>query len=259
LPVLQTEVYHTMSEFKKFIFPGVLTILGIVLLINGGMTEQNGMFMFGAVGILIAGIVGLAAAAVELNKMLRLGVSGALILLVAGLAYSNYQSIKVPIEFQNEKERRYEHVVQRLKDIRTAELAYKARYQKYMGNMDSLVDFIKSDSIAFIKAIGNVPDTMSLEDAVKAGIVSRDTLYVSVYDSLFATQVTADRVHAFVADSIAYVPFTGGAEFALDAGFVKRSSVDVPVFQATDSKPFDKRDVLQVGSMNDPKTNGNWE
>jgi len=35
--------------------------------------------------------------------------------------------------------------------------------------------------------------------------------------------------------------------------------VKVPVFQATDSKPFDPRDPMQVGSMSDPKTNGNWE
>jgi len=40
---------------------------------------------------------------------------------------------------------------------------------------------------------------------------------------------------------------------------VPRSGTDVPVFMAKDGKPFDKTDPMMVGSMNDPKTNGNWE
>ena len=248
-----------MSELKKYILPGILALIGLVLVINGAATEQNGAFMLGAFGVLIAGAVSLVSAIVQLSKMLRLVISIGLVLIVVGIAYADFMSIKVPIDFQNEKERRYVHVVQRLKDIRTAELAFKAKYQKYQGDIDSLVDFVKSDSILFVKAIGEVPDTMTLDAAIKAGLVSRDTVYVNALDSLFGSQNPADRSHPFNVDSLAVVPFTGGAKFALDAGSVVRSSVDVPVFQATDSKPFDSRDVLQVGSMNDPKTNGNWE
>lgn len=244
---------------KKYILPGILVLIGLVLVINGLTTEQNGAFMLGAFGVLIAGAVSLVSTIVQLSKMLRLVISIAMVLIVVGLAYADYMSIKVPIEFQNEKERRYEHVIQRLKDIRTAELAFKAKYQRYQGDMDSLVAFVETDSLLFIKAIGEVPDTMTLEAAIKAGIASRDTIYVNAMDSLFGSQDPKERVHPFHVDSMAVVPFTGGQQFALDAGSVKRSSVDVPVFQATDSKPFDTRDVLQVGSMSDPKTNGNWE
>ncbi|MEQ9188463.1 MAG: hypothetical protein RLP15_12060 [Cryomorphaceae bacterium] len=247
-----------MNEIKKFIFPSTVVVLGIIMVIYSNATEQNGAFILGSFAILLAGLVSLVAAMVELSTKLRTGISIGLAVLVTGLAYADYMSIKVPIEFQEEKERRYAHVIQRLKDIRTAELAYKAIYQKYIGNTDSLVNFIKNDSIPFIKAIGEVPDTMSLEQAIKEGIVSRDTNYTSVLDSLFGGNAK-ERIHAFHADSFVVVPFTGGKRFKLESGFVERSGVKVPVFQATDPAPFDRRDPLQVGSMADPKTNGNWE
>jgi hypothetical protein len=247
-----------MSDYKKYIFPAVFTVIGLIAVINGITSHQNGTFMLGAFAILLAGAVSLVASMVHLNKNLRLIISLALAVIVSGLAYSNYMSIKIPIEFQAEKVRRYAHVVEHLKDIRTAQLAYKAKYQKFQANGDSLVAFVKYDSIAFIKAIGEVPDTMSLEDAIKAGIATRDTLYVNVLDSLFVGK-KEDRLMPFNPDSMIVVPFTGGARFDIQAGTVERSGVNVPVFQATDSKPFDPRDPMQVGSMSDPKTNGNWE
>ena len=184
-----------MDIFKKIWFPVLLTLSGLIVIINGLSTEQNGAFMLGAFALVIAGAVSLVAAMVQLSKTLRLGISVALAILIAILGYADYQSIKVPIDFQNEKEIRYEHVVQRLKDIRTAELAYKAKYQKYTGSMDTLIIFIKTDSLNVIKAFGEVPDGMTLENALDSGFVSRDTVPVSVFDSLFGSRHMDGRVH----------------------------------------------------------------
>lgn len=247
-----------LSEIRKYIFPGVVSLLAIFMIVYANMTEQNGAYILGSFAVLLAGLISLVAAIVQLTKQIRLILNVVLVVLVAWLAYADYMSIKVPIEFQEEKERRYEHVVQRLKDIRTAQLAHKAIYQKYVGNVDSLAHFVANDSIPFIKAIGEVPDTMTLDAALKAGIVSRDTIYIGVMDSLFMGK-TEDRVHTFHPDSFVIVPFSGGTPFKLEAGSVERSGVDVPVFMATDPVPFDPRDPMQVGSMTDPKTNGNWE
>lgn len=248
-----------MRDLKKFIFPGALSLLGLVALIVGYSTKQNSMYMLGAGGLFLAGALSIIATVVTINKGIKLVLSIVLVAMVSGLTWANYQSIIKPIEFKNEKERRYEHIVQRLKDIRTAELAYKTRYQKYSNNFDSLIYFLKFDSLSIVKANGEVPDTMSLEDALMAGIVSRDTIMVNAFDSLFAHQNIDDRVHPFNVDSLAIIPFSGGKKFTLEAGFVERSNVKVPVFQATDAAPFDKNDIMQVGSMTDPKTNGNWE
>ena len=247
-----------MTEVRRLLFPGVVTILGIVTLIAAFRTEQNALVIMGVLALILTGSIGVIMSLTNLARPIRLGLSGLLLLLSVGLAYADYVSIQGPIAFQKEKNRRYEHVIQRLKDIRTAQLAYKIKYQKYTGSFDTLISFVHSDSLEVIRAIGERPDTMTYEEALLAGIISRDTSMVSVKDSLFKASEKG-RAHRFVADSMRFVPFTSNAEFNLQAGFVERSSVKVSVFQATDSEPFDKRDVLQVGSMNDPKTNGNWE
>lgn len=143
--------------------------------------------------------------------------------------------------------------------LKTAELAYKAKYQKYTGSMDTLINFIKTDSLNVIKAFGEVPDGMTLENALDSGFVSRDTVPVSVFDSLFGSRHMDGRVHPFAIDSLGLVPFTKGGKFELEAGIVERSGAKVPVFRAKDGAPFDKSDPRMVGSLNDPKTNGNWE
>ena len=124
-----------MSEIKKFIFPAAVVLLGFAMIIYANVTEQNGAYILGSFAILLAGLVSFVAAFVQLSKMLRTAISVGLTVIVLGLTYADYMSIKVPIEFQEEKERRYTHVIQRLKDIRTAELAYKAIYQKYMETL----------------------------------------------------------------------------------------------------------------------------
>lgn len=248
-----------MDLLKKIWFPALLTLSGIIVILNGLATEQNGAFMLGAFALLIAGAVSLVAAMTQLSKSLRLILSVGLAVLIAVLAYADYQSIKVPIDFQNEKEARYTHVVQRLKDIRTAELAYKAKYQRYAGDMDSLVLFISSDSLNVIKAFGEVPDGMTEENAIDSGFVTRDTLQVSVFDSLFGARHMEDRVHPFNLDSLPFVPFTKDGKFELEANMIERSGAKVPVFRAKDGAPFDKSDPRMVGSLTDPKTNGNWE
>ena len=51
------------------------------------------------------------------------------ILLAAGalyLGYLCYQSVQNPIQFQKLKDQRYARIIQKLKDIRTAQDAYKS-------------------------------------------------------------------------------------------------------------------------------------
>lgn len=47
------------------------------------------------------------------------------------LGYKCYESIKIPQQFKVIKEQRYARIADRLKDIRTAQEAYKGVYGKY--------------------------------------------------------------------------------------------------------------------------------
>ncbi|HNQ13284.1 MAG TPA: hypothetical protein PKH65_03820 [Bacteroidia bacterium] len=154
------------------------------------------------------------------------------------------KGIKDPIDYQKEKDFRYKHVIQRLKDIREAQLAYKAENGKFTASFDTLISFVQNGTFTLIKQIGNVDDT--------SAVIIRDTSFVSIKDSLF-------KAPDFVVDSLKYVPFGDGAIFDMKAGEIEKGRVKVKVFEVIDTKPFDKNQVLSVGSMSEATNAGNWE
>lgn len=159
------------------------------------------------------------------------------------LSYLIFRSINEPIKFNKEREHRYSYVIQRLKDIRTSQIAYKSVNGAYAPNFDSLIGFIKNGQFPLIKQIGNAEDSMA--------VVVRDTILVSVKDSLFPGN--------YPIDSLPFVPFGNGAKFKMQAGEIEKGKVKVKVFEVEDTAPFDKKQVLKVGSMTEPSNAGNWE
>ncbi len=209
---------------------------------------------------------------------MKLVIKIVLLIAIGALGYLIWQSIDEPIQFKKNKKKRYKATIQRLKDIRTAEIAYLAVHGKFTGDFDSLVNFVKNDSIPIVKAIGSVPEDMTEKQALKKGLIRRDTSYVSTLDSLYSP--------GYKIDSLPYVPYTNGAKFILGAKVLKVSSkvnesvLKVPVFEAKvlnrvllkglneqlrinlDDEAFkmDKFPGLKVGSLETNINNaGNWE
>ena len=160
---------------------------------------------------------------------MRTAIKVILLVVIVVLSYYLYQSIMEPIRFNREKAKRENAAVERLKDIRKAEVAYKAKYGRYTGSFDTLIHFVKYDSFPLVRAIGSIPDSLYGEitemEAIKRGIIIRDTSYVPVLDSLFGK--------SFPIDSIRYVPYCDTAQFFLGAGTIETASkVKVQVFEA---------------------------
>lgn len=245
---------------SRFAFPLAITIIGVIALAIGFNTEQNSLFLFASVGIVVIGIISALSAADIFSKKVTTIIFFVFIALSGTYAYYDFWSIKTPIDFLNEKERRYKHVIQKLKDIRIAEMAYKAEYGKYTGDFDTLLNFIKTDSFTVVKAVGFVPDTLTEARALELGLISRDTFRVAVGDSIFNTTYLGERAEnvPFKIDSIPFIPFTGGQKFKLQAGIIEKNKVKISVFEALDVAAFDKNDAKKVGSMTDPSTAGNW-
>ena len=190
----------------------------------------------------------------------------ALALVIVILGYLIFESVMEPVRFNQETARREARIIQRLKDIRQVQLAHRARYNRFNTDLDSLVSFIKTDSLPVIRAIGSVPDTLTEAEAVNLGIVQRDTIWIQAIDSLL-------RSARYPVDSLPYVPFTDGKRFDMDAGHIERGLVKLPVFEATAWPQHFMRDVdrwrvyytrdlevgLKVGSMFEASTDGNWE
>ena len=195
------------------------------------------------------------------------------------LVYFIYQSIQKPIEFGKAKDARYEAVVEKLKDIRKAEIAYKDVYGQFTGSWDTLINFVAHDSVKNVRKIGELTDSMidaglSERKAIEMGLLIRDTIRVSVVDEIFGGN--------FNPEDLKVVPVPGPpSEFHLGATIVQTGSgIKVPVFEAKvhnnaylqgldkqliinmndRARANEKYPGLKVGSLVSTVNNaGNWE
>ena len=113
------------------------------------------------------------------------------------LAWLCYNSITTPIKFSEEKERREKAIIQRLSDIRKAEVEYRNLKGDYTDSFDTLMNFIKNEKSAIILKEGELTDKqleegMTEKEAVKLGLIKRDTTYVSMQVALFGENYNVD-------------------------------------------------------------------
>ena len=142
---------------------------------------------------------------------------------VIGLIYVCYGSIMGPINFDDAKKTREKQVIARLIDIRKAQLEYRNLHNgRYTASFDTLIDFVKTAKLPFVKKEGVLSDTQleagmtekkamaiinkakktgNWKEVEKEGLMNfkRDTLWVAVTDTIYAP--------GFNADSLRYVPF----------------------------------------------------
>ena len=212
---------------------------------------------------------------------------------IAGLTYALVASIMEPVHFEKHREYRKGIAVQRLKDIRELQVAYKNVNGKYTADVDSLIMFYKDGKMKVVMQIGSQDDSVAVantkalkkrkprikpEEMLKLynegqSLVFKSENEVAVKDTLFN-----DREN-FIVDSLAFIPFCGDS--IIMASTVKKvSGVNVPLFEASmpyksllkglnnqlrinlDAQCEDqgKYKGLQVGSISAPNNNaGNWE
>jgi hypothetical protein len=190
--------------------------------------------------------------------------------IVVVLAYLLYDSLMEPIRFNKAVEYRKELVVQRLKNIRDLQVAYKDCYGRFAGGFDTLINFYKNDSLKILKQVGSWDDSA----AVAKKLVYTDTLKIAVKDSMFR------RIAGFNIDSFAYVPLVNEV-FQLQAvSYMSISKVAIPLFEASvhndiylrgldrqsivnltdEQENMNKYAGLKVGNVTQPNNNaGNWE
>ena len=185
------------------------------------------------------------------------------------LGYFIYASIQEPVQFEKQRKFREGVCIERLKDIRTLEVAFKSKHGKFTASLDSLIDFYNNGIITVVRQVGSVGDSV----AVAQKRVYRDSIKIAVKDTLL-------KRDNFVIDSLLFIPFSGGAKFEVAAVVKKVSGVDVPLFEAgalydhlllglkrqlivnlnADRGTMNKFAGLKVGSIESPNNNaGNWE
>ena len=193
------------------------------------------------------------------------------------LAFFVYDSITSEVEFNKQAKERIAENVQKLKDLRTLQIAYKKENDVFADNFNSLLDFLENDSTTIIKSVGETPDSLingkQITDAqaLEMGLISRDTLYVSAKESIFDENYikSRDNKYAFNINTISIIPFTE-QQYNIDANVIEKGKVNVQVFEISaafkhvfngldaENKKYDLNSLLKVGSMTEASLNGNW-
>ena len=193
------------------------------------------------------------------------------------LAFFVYDSITSEVEFNKQAKERIAENVQKLKDLRTLQIAYKKENDVFADNFNSLLDFLENDSTTIIKSVGETPDSLvngkQITDAqaLEMGLISRDTLYVSAKESIFNENYikSRDNKYPFNINTLSIIPFTE-QQYNIDANVIEKGKVNVQVFEISaafkhvfngldaENKKYDLNSLLKVGSMTEASLNGNW-
>jgi hypothetical protein len=171
-------------------------------------------------------------------------------------------SIREPIAFKAEKEKRERAVVDKLMKVRTVQEAYRNITGAYAPTFDTLAQVIKDGRFMIVSIIGD-PD-----DPTFTGEILYDTIYLPAYDSIRSMGINVD--------SLRYVPYGAGASFDIAADTITFQSTKVPVVQvgvrrevfmgpfkdprfARYDNNYDPKSVIKFGNLGAPNLAGNWE
>ena len=92
-----------------------------------------------------------------------------LAVVIVCLIYVIYKQISTPIIFAKEKAAREARVIDRIKDIRTAERSFKTKYNRFTGDFDTLINFVLTDSLEFERKIVDEDDSVAMAQLKKSG------------------------------------------------------------------------------------------
>jgi hypothetical protein len=206
--------------------------------------------------------------------MKKLLIQLVLVVMVFFLGYKVYDSIMEPVRYKKSTSDREKIIIEKLNQIKELEIQYKKLNGKYSGSFDTLIDFYLNDQMPLVYKSGTVPDTLTEEQALNMGLITRDTTFIAIKDTLLKD------AEGFDIHKISLVPFTHGkVKFELEVSTVKRANFDVPVFEVRSykkdylaeikeqdllqndlliMKEDDKFPGLKLGSLTEPSTDGNW-
>jgi len=230
-----------------------------------------------------------------MKKSVQTIVEIALAVLIVLLVFLIYRSIMKPVNFNKEKAAREAVAIQRLKDIRTLQVAFKGETGHFTVSTDSLVDFYNNGKMSILMQIGSMDDSIAVAhtDAIKKKnkkitalemyqmyLAGDKNLVFTVVNKIPVSDTLFHSRENFNIDDIKVIPFSEGEAIEMDANIRMVSGVQVPLFEArilykkllkgmdnqlrinldADRRDRNQYEGLMVGSINAPNNNaGNWE
>lgn len=152
-----------------------------------------------------------------------------LAVVIVALVYVIYQQIATPIRFEEERKAKSAQVIDRIKDIRTAQRSFKSKYQRFTASFDTLVDFVLNDTLELERKIVDEDDSVAMAQLKKMGRKNVEKFKVAVIDTIFSPKKLSRKE----VENLRYVPGTGNqVEYAMEAGIITtESKVVIPVVE----------------------------
>ncbi len=148
-------------------------------------------------------------------------------MVVVGLSFYIYVLIATPIKFEKEQKVREAAVIERIKDIRTAERQFKSKYQRFTADFDTLINFVLTETMEGERKIVDENDSVAMAKLKKMRKKNIEKFTYSVKDSMFK-HLTPEQVQ-----NLRYIPYTGNkTEYILEAGIITtESKVVIPTVE----------------------------
>ena len=148
-------------------------------------------------------------------------------LVIVALIYVVADLIHTPLKFEQQLKERNAEVIVKLKDIRSAERAFKTKYQRFTNDFDSLITFILTDSLEMERKLVDEDDSVAMAQLKKMKKKNVEKYNLAVIDTIFnPRKLSKEQIEA-----LRYIPHTNNVEFILEAGMVSKSNVNVPVVE----------------------------
>ncbi|MCP4458209.1 MAG: hypothetical protein GY816_09340 [Cytophagales bacterium] len=182
-------------------------------------------------------------------------------LAVASASYLR-ESINSSIQQTAQIEKSEGLIIEKLKLIRDAELAYLSVNRQYTSDWDKLIKFVNEGEFFLTEKKETI---FELSYGVDSIVVQIDTLgTVSVLDSLFT-----NRFSDFDASDLPFVPGYEGVKFRVWADKISKSGLLVDAIEVVNPRPvnperdedseYTTKKPLRFGSKYSITTTGNWE
>ena len=135
---------------------------------------------------------------------------------IVALVYVIYDQISTPIKFDDE-------------DIRTAQRAFKSKYQRFTGSFDTLTNFILQDTLELERKIVDEDDSVAMAQLKKMGKKNVEKFKIAVIDTIFSPK----RLSKQDVEQLRYIPGTDDkAQYIMEAGIITtESKVVIPIVE----------------------------
>ena len=215
---------------------------------------------------------------------------------IVALGYFVIMSVMTPIKFETERAKREKVVIERLIDLRTAQIEFRDQNGRYTTALDTLVDFLQTGKKRMVLKEGTLSDAQlqaGLTEAKAVKIVRsgnkkeivanglenfrRDTTLTNLLDALYNGKYTPEA-----ASKLMYIPYSEDVPFEvqLNNNYLSQNNVWIPLIEIrAPYKTFlmdanrqetlnlidyqgklEKYAGLKVGSILEPNNfAGNWE